>query len=578
MSGVLAANLRGRVRPAVRSAVRPAVASLAAALLLSACGGPSAPESVQSGSSVTVAWSQSVRSLNASTVDATAGDREIAAATHRGFAELVEGTVQTDPSFGTVTVVKQHPFTVRYDLADPTWSDGIGVDGTDLLLAWAAGTDREAGFAAGSDDLARSREVVGFEEAERAIEVSFEPPEPLWQTALPVSVPAHVVGQRAFGVEDPMEAKKLVNEAIMNRDRVALAKLATVWNRDFAVADRTPAPALTVANGPYRVERIAREDAGQRVVLRANPYYAGPQAPTYERIVLRQTPEGERLDSLGNGTDIVQLTPTAKNRLPVRTLERREHHLSTTHDGTLWMVVIRGQRGTLSGPGTGERFLRSLPRDVLIEGGAGPWADAYPSTDSYLFDPGSADYQIAVEDSGFADRLGRPAKTSGAGAQQEPPRVGVCFGYDRSSGFARGAYRATARAMKEEGWDLRDCSAPGLDGLGSRPDADAVLVRVRLPRSPDDVAFQWGGDSQIPGLISNDREPLLKQFLVETERFASRDLRVQIERTIVDQQVAVPIALNSQAVLTVPQVSGVSLRPGSVAPLLSGAAHWSPSP
>src|SRR5699024_2267688 len=241
----------------------------ALALTLAACATP-LPNSVVAGSSTTIGWTHRLTSTNAASTDgATAGNLGVAALTRGQFAVAVEGAAVIDESFGTATITNPETFTVRYDLAEPAWSDGIPVDAADLMLAWAAGsnaltTPEEAvqdadgkGDDPGADDepaddepaddgptvqfdsvptgLTASEQITDYDQFGRWIEVRFAHPVIDWQTALDVAVPAHVAGELAFGIEDPMEVKQAVIDAITDADVEDLAALAEAWNSGFVL-------------------------------------------------------------------------------------------------------------------------------------------------------------------------------------------------------------------------------------------------------------------------------------------------------------------------------------------------------
>lgn len=283
---------------------------------------PGLPATVNEGSTVTVGWAKSVTSLNAASRDgSTAGNREIAAATRGQFARVADGDVVLDEGFGTVEVTDSAAasFTVRYDLAETKWSDGIPVDAADLMLAWAAGADAgaragtttggEGDFAATPSALAHSEEVPALDEFDRSIDVSFTRPVRDWRTALDVAVPAHVVGKLALGIEDPMEAKLAVITAIQEGDSQDLAAITKVWNDGFdldATTGDIPED-LLVASGPYRVEAIEEgEAAGHRVRLAVNREYGGTPPPTYEHVRLETGEPLDQLAEIGEGLEGVR--------------------------------------------------------------------------------------------------------------------------------------------------------------------------------------------------------------------------------------------------------------------------------
>src|SRR5699024_9892929 len=299
---------------------RGATGMLASALVLAlaACATP-LPNSVVAGSSTTIGWTHRLTSTNAASADgATDGNLGVAALTRGHFAEAVDGAAVIDESFGTATITNPETFTVRYDLAEPTWSDGIPVDAADLMLAWAAGsnaltTPAEAeedtggkGDDSGADGepaddepaddepadgepaaqfdsvptgLTASEQISDYDEFGRWIDVRFAHPVIDWQTALDVAVPAHVAGELAFGIEDPMEAKQAIIDAITERDTEALAALAEAWNTGFVLPSGDGSNIdedLLLSNGPYRITQVdQRHTDAQVVTLEVNREFTG---------------------------------------------------------------------------------------------------------------------------------------------------------------------------------------------------------------------------------------------------------------------------------------------------------------
>lgn len=557
------------------------VGGVALAVVASGCQA-GLPESVVKGSEVTVAWSSALTSANhASLADATPGNRDVAAMTRGRFAELVKGAVVPDEGFGSVEVTGDDPFTVRYDLAEPTWSDGIPVDSADLVLAWAAGSDGEGGFDAVPTGLAASERLASVEESDRAIEVEFSRPVQDWQTALDVAVPAHVLGQRALDIEDPMEAKKAVVDAVRDEDESTLEKLATEWNEGFRLSSDDIDEQLLVSSGPYRVTDIAEQDSGAvKVELVANGEYTGSLNPSFERVELVDMSDEEKVAALEAGdVDVAQVAPVVERRKQVRALERRDYGLATSHDGTMWVLALRAD-GPFERRAARAAFLRAVPRGDLAEAGGGAWADAYTSSNTVLFEPDGEGYDIAQEDSRFERAFGRPAKDPGAERARAgvPGGTNVCVLYERSSPFAQRAFKVLLRSVAEAGWSLSDCGTSELaDPMADGSDWQAALVRVPVPRTAADLTRWWGGNGQtnLPGLENTQRDELIARWDGAADRYDARDLRARIERTIVDDAIALPVAMNPVVTLRVPGLDGVTPRPGATGSLTSGIAGWS---
>ncbi|MFS0867772.1 ABC transporter substrate-binding protein [Microbacterium sp. 179-B 1A2 NHS] len=553
-----------------------AVVVVLSAVGLAACA-PTAPPSVVPGSSVVVGWSAELTSLNAA-AHPTAGNLDIAAATRSRFGDTVDGDFIPDESFGTASIAGDDPFTVRYDLAEPSWSDGIPVDAADLMLGWAGAAGAFAADGGSSQDEAPAPPVV--DEFARAIEVTFPAPTISWQTAVSAPVPAHVVGERAFGLDDPMEAKQAVLRALAERDAAATAAIAEEWDRAFEIAaDGDTAPEVLISSGPYLLDGIDGSGGDQTVRLVPNPGYRGAATPRIARVDL--VPRGkDPAAAVGDSLDLVTLAPTADNRGPIREKERRDFAVQATHDGTVWSVLLRPDR-IFSDRAARAAFLRVVPADEMVAAGAGEWARVYAKSTSMVAAPGSRAFDIVNEDSGFTDALGTPADDppldrSRAGV---PARTRVCVLYDRGSAFAAGAFTALQKAAKEAGWAVADCGSDDVSKALSGGGWNAVIDRVRIPQTPDEMAAQWGseGAASVTGHADADRDDLIATLAETVDVYAARELTARIERTIVDAAVARPIAVNPRVTIVDPGLSSVTVRNGSRAPVMSGIAQWAPA-
>lgn len=597
MSGAGSSRLRRR-----RAAA--ATAGVVAAVLLAACGGPPLPNTVVPGSEVSVGWNGAMSSTNtASIAGRTAGNLDVAALTRSQFAELVDGSVVVDEAFGSVTITSRDPFTVSYDLTEPEWSDGIPLDAADLLLAWAAGSNglAPADFtpdAERDDDgvlqlpedavwfdsvatgLRSSDTVPTYDEFGRSIEVTFGAPVEDWQTALDVAVPAHVAGQRAFGLTDPMEAKQAVITAITDGDDVALADLARVWSTDFRLGTSSEVPDdLLLSSGPYVVTEVdqSQPDA-QRVRLTVNRRLTSESTGTFETFELRQTPASEQLGLVENTLDVVQITPAAASWEQVRDLGRRDYGVTASHDGSAWMLVLRTDEGDFRWPAAREAFFSAIPRNDLSSAGAGRWSSYQQTTDVVLFPAGTQGYDIAMEDAGFRDRydLSETEAIAAREAAGVEEGTGICVLYDSGSEYAAAAYAALAAGVAEKGWTIEDCGTDDVGGSRGDPAWEAVLTPLPVPTSAAQIQTYWGSDGarSWSAVANEDRDALIAELARTTDPYEARDLRVQIEATIVADAVALPIAMSLRITVAGPQMLGASSRSGPVASLTGSVTDW----
>lgn len=566
----------------VGALLRTSVLGVVTTMLLASCAA-SLPSSVVEGSTVRVAWSETVTSLNAaSTTGDTAGNREVAAATHDAFARIAGGEVVEDTGFGSVEVVDDDPdsFTVRYDLADRAWSDGIPIDGADLLLAWAAGSGATSGaFESVAGDLRHSVDLPELDDFERRVDVSFTAPVRDWHTALDVAVPAHVVGELALGIDDPMEAKQAVIDAIADGNDSDLADIARVWSSGFDVTpDGDLSESLTVGSGPYLLTDVGGKGAELR--LEVNRAYDGDSRPAYERIDV--VASDDPLAAFPDDLDIIRVSPTPENFVPVRDLERRDNHVVEGHAGQLWTLALRADAGVFRSRAARRAFLRAAPAADLRTGGAGAWDSSYAASQSLLFAPESDGYEIALEDAGFretfeATTTDAPVERTRAGV---PAGTEVCVLHDNDDAFAVGAFTALQAALVETGWVATDCGQPDLAAsLEQGTGWQAVLTTVALPQTPADIATTWGGKEPSPltGLPSRKRARLVAQLDETADVYDAREVQVAIEAGLVKEALALPLTMDPVLTLSSRDLNAVLPGSGASATLLGGAAVFEPA-
>ncbi|MGI6878883.1 ABC transporter substrate-binding protein [Microbacterium sp. gxy059] len=583
----------------IRRGVAALAAVVSATLALSACGGPALPPTVVEGSEVRVAWDAALSSVNlASETGATPGNADVEALTRAQFAREREGETTVDATFGSVRILEESDdsFSVAYDLAEPVWSDGIAVDAADLMLAWAAGSEFFAGdadddplrFGSVATGLRSGDAIPTYDEFARRIEVSFSRPVVDWQTALDVAVPAHVVGQRALGIDDPMEAKAAVIAAISERREGDLAKIATLWRDGFVVTGDgglVPRDMLTLSSGPFRIERIegGPDDEDQRITLVVNTSYVGEATGAYERIVLQHETEAVLPDDIGERYDIAQAKPTPENFEAIRDLERDDYGVHASNRGEAWMVLARTSGPTkLADPAVRRALLRAIPRSDVIEAGAGAWASEFPETTSAIFPSGTRGSEISREDSGFRELLG----ASGGKPEEEraaagvPPRSTVCVLYDVDSPTARRMYEAIRDAVAEGEWIATDCGSEDPSSVAEvGGEWDLLLTTVQLPETPAEIAAQWGTDGaeNRTGATSAERDALIERLSRTTDAYEARDVKIEIEKTIVQQMAALPLAMDPVVTVSDRSLEAVLPRSGRLASLTSSAPTWRPA-
>lgn len=231
-------------------------ASLAASLL-SAC----APNtSVVAGTTLSVGQDSFATSLNtevladASAADSNAYLREL---TQSAFFEVRNGELKSNQKFGSAKITSNEPgdFTVAYTVRrDVTWSDGTPITAADLMVSWIAATGQH-GFtsALGGTGLSAATELPRIGVNGRRIYIKYAYPVADWQTAMQLSVPAHLLAKVAFKTADPAAAKAEVIAAIKTSDEAKLKQLAEAFNTGFNLSETDISADLLFSSGAYEI-------------------------------------------------------------------------------------------------------------------------------------------------------------------------------------------------------------------------------------------------------------------------------------------------------------------------------------
>ena len=227
-----------------------------------------------------------------------------------------------------------------------TWSDGTPVDAADLIIEWAAqsGVYNDANSVVTSDtgvtaqadengapivigpngrEITSAQEAayaeafdpetgaivegysykestgVSFDTASESLELVTEMPAisedgrsatATWDTfyvdyltsGLVTGVPAHVVGQQALGVQDPVEAKAALIEAFQSNDTQAIKAMSETYNTYFDATSLPDDPGVYAGYGPYNLVDFTED--GTMTFEAREDYTWGPQ-PKLQTIV-----------------------------------------------------------------------------------------------------------------------------------------------------------------------------------------------------------------------------------------------------------------------------------------------------
>ena len=190
---------------------------------LAGCSQVTGTASFVPGSSITIGESGEIISANSGVAATTASQiaaRDLAQLTMPAFfSPDADGNLTANTDFGTVNYSGSK---VTFTLTGKAkWSDGVPVSPADLALSWMAAVNSPA---TGKADNGFNSNLVGTSLAlgsnpvltEKSFSLSFSQPVVDWQTMLPITVPAHLVVNAAFGISDASAAQAKLAELIAN--------------------------------------------------------------------------------------------------------------------------------------------------------------------------------------------------------------------------------------------------------------------------------------------------------------------------------------------------------------------------
>jgi peptide/nickel transport system substrate-binding protein len=577
------------LRSTRRSAFAAAVA--ASALVLTACSGNDATEGgtdegdnagINTETSVNIAWNQPFYSYNEDSITGNATANSVVTYLMKsGFNYYDEDlNLAQDESFGTYEVVSEDPLTVEYTFADTaTWSDGVPVDPADFILEWAAHsakfnnvepvTDEEgtvtnqAEIDAGVYFDAGSPGVMLIEETPeidgQTISLTWSVPFADWEVAMTApTLPAHVVAQRALGIEDPEEAKQAVVDAVVNEDIEDLAALSKVWSTDFNYTDLPEDEGLRLANGAYIMTDMV---ADQYVTLEANPEYQGDRPASIETVTIRWNgdPMGQA-QALQNGeVDLISPQATADLLAAVEGMEGIE--VLSSDEGTYEHVDLQFTNGGPFDPAAyggnadtakavRQAFLKTIPRQQIVENLIQPLNPNAEVRNSYTVVPGSPFYDTIAGENGMAEQYGEPdiagaaQLLSGAGVTTPVP---VRLLFDPNNPRRQNEYELIAASAAEAGFTVTPYQVQtdwGTDLSNAKNFYDAALFGWQSESTAvteSDANYSTGGLNNFYGYSNPQVDALFDELQTETDEERQEAILADVEAILVEDAFGVTI-------------------------------------
>jgi len=565
-----------------------AVAVLAvSALALSACssdttdGGDGGGAGLTAGSAASIAWNQPFYAYNANSGTGNATANAIVKyliADNFNYYDKDLALVP-DPGFGSYEKVSDDPLTIKYTFADTAmWSDGVASGPADFLLEWAAQSGKFNNVEAEYDEDynvtnqdaldagvyfdAVSSCVPLIEDTPvidgSTITLTYTKPFADWETCVGPNLPAHVVAQRALGIEDAEEATQALVDAIENESSDEIAKISQVWSNDFNYTSLPDDPSLYLSTGAYVMTEFV---ADQFMTLKADPNYKGDHPASIETLTIRWNgdPMGQ-VQALQNGeVDLISPQATADVLEALQAIDGLE--VETSDEGTYEHVDLQFANGGPFDPATyggdadkalkvRQAFLKTIPRQQIVDNLIKPLNENAELRETFTVVPGSPNYDMVSETSGQAaqygevDIEGAQALLAEAGVTT-PVSVRLLFAPDNTR--RQNEYSLIAASAKEAGFDVVAYDVQtdwGTDLSNAAAFYDAALFgwqSTSTAVTESDANYRTGGGNNFYGYSNAEVDGLFDDLQVETDAAKQGEILGQVEKHLVDDAFGVTL-------------------------------------
>jgi peptide/nickel transport system substrate-binding protein len=525
--------------------------------------------------------------------------------------------------FGTCTVDSLDPLTVTYTINEGvTWTDGTPVDAADLIIEWAGQSGvyndaktvvTESGVTAQADengsaivvgpdgkDITSAQEAayakafdpetgalvqgytykestgINFDGASESLALVTQFPEisedgrsatATWDkfyvdyqtSGLLTGVPAHVVGQHALGIQDPMEAKAAVIDALRNDDKEAIKKISETYNTYFDATSLPDDPGVYAGYGPYNLVDFTEDGT---MTFEANEDYTwGPQ-PHVKTIVysIIGDPTAAAQAMANEEIDIIQPQATADLLTQLEAIADRGVKV-IQDDGAVFEHIDLAQNN--KGPfdpaaygGDAEKalavrqaFLHAVPRQDIIDRLIKPLNENAVVRDAFTEVPGSPFYDQMVAENGSDEYAETDVEQSkqilaDAGIDTTTP-IKVRLLTDSENPRRQSEYELIRDSVAQAGFELVNASRPDWgDQLVNTSIYDAALFgwqSTAIAVAADVPQYVKGGLNNFYGYNNPQVNQLGKELNSTSDAARQQEIKVEMEQNLYADAFGLPI-------------------------------------
>ena len=449
--------------------------------------------------------------------------------------------VVPDTSFGTYEVTSEDPLEVTYTLNDGlTWSDGEPITTDDLIFGWAATSgvfddatlDADGNVTsgtqyfqyAGSTEGVKTSTIKDVSDDKLSLTLAYDTPFVDWNIVGLIDQPVHVVADKA-GVDqaeliDAILTQPRGDAAAPVAANETIKAAADFWNTGFDMTSLPDDPSLYLSSGAFIIDSW---EPTQSMTLKANPDYTGDLKAQFDTLVIRFIGDPQaQVTALQNG-EVDLIVPQASgdtlealNAIDgVEVLEGSQlsyDHLDLTFAGVFADQNVR------------EAFLKTIPRQQLVDTLIKPVVADAEVLNSQLFIPAQSSYEAAVAANGsdaYAEVDIEGAKELLAGAT---PTVRLMYNINNPNRVA--AFEAIQASAAEAGFTVEDV---GREDWGAQLGTDIY----------DAVIFGWispgVGNGTIPQIFASYGGSNFNQYANATVDEIGQEIPVTLDLDKIDE-------------------------------------------
>lgn len=480
-------------------------------------------------------------------------------------------TVTFNTEFISVSLVETSPLTVRYSLQEGmAWSDAVPTDDADLLLAWAASSEHFA-----PDGFDRSENLTGdgqlnvpsgtawFDSAwspmqegtelarptgdNRTIDVEYSQPVQEWEHGIRSLLPAHIVGQHAFGISDPMRAKHAVKEAITSGDTARIAQLAQSYRSLFSLSG-SPSEGAWVSNGQYMLDSV---DPRGTVTLKPNKEYRMGNGAVAETVqVIPYESSDELVQALRTAQIDVAVPQTSmQNWQTIAQLDRRGYRALSGNSESFARLDFNLTAGAndliFANRGVRQAFLSAISLSD-VSAVATEAIEGVTTRNTWVFPPNHEESSAAAETSGVQSLSALDEDASDERLEQAGiTDRDVCVLYDSRNEISALQFVVMQTAAQERGWTLEDCGREDWQDAMQQPDQWDVAITIDNTSALNFATlaerFRTDGELNFTGLSSAEIDSAIDTAAAEADVFKRLDALIQLEELLMEQAVGIPL-------------------------------------